>query len=175
MPNMIVGIALNLSVGLFVHRLPARWLVTLAALLNAVAPFIMARVNPARGYWLLEFWGQVFSPISADVLFTVGLIIVSNNFPKETQALAGAVFSTVAQFGQSLGLGMCQVVALGVMGETRGGQQDDGGNAFESADETALLKGYRASFWTMFAYMVLCGFIAIVGLRKAGKIGLKRE
>jgi len=133
----------------------------------------MARVNPASSYWLLEFWAQIFTPLSGDVLFTVGLIIVSDNFPKETQALAGAVFNTVVQFGQSLGIGVCQVVALGVMGETNNGQQE--GNSVESIEETALLRGYRASFWTMFAYMVVCGFIAIVGLRKAGKVGLKQE
>jgi len=177
MPNMIVGIMLNLSVGLFVHRLPARWLVTLTSLLSAIAPFIMTRVNPASSYWLLEFWSQAFTPMSGDVLFTVGLIIVSDNFPSETQALAGAVFSTVSQFGQSLGVGLCQLVALGVMGEAEGGRMDGGGRGkpFESADEAALLRGYRASFWAMFAYMILCGFIAIVGLRKAGKVGLKRE
>jgi len=133
----------------------------------------MARVNPASSYWLLEFWGQIFTPLSADVLFTVGLLIVSDNFSKETQALAGAVFNTVAQFGLSLGIGVCQVVALGVMGRTDNGQQE--GNGVESTEETALLRGYRASFWTMFAYMVVCGFIAIVGLRKSGKVGLKRE
>lgn len=133
----------------------------------------MARVNPASSYWHLEFWGQIFAPLSADVLFTVGLLIVSDNFSKDTQALAGGVFNTVAQFGQSLGIGICQVVALGVMGPTGSGQQE--GNSVEGKEETALLKGYRASFWTMFAFMVVCGFIAIIGLRKAGKVGLKQE
>lgn len=116
--------------------------------------------------------------MSADVLFTVGLIIVSNNFPQETQALAGAVFNTVAQFGQSFGVGLCQVVALGVMGTGDGGQQTDGGSqggAFEGVDETAMLKGYRASFWTMFSCMVVCGLTALFGLRKIGKVGLKSE
>jgi MFS family permease len=126
----------------------------------------MALANPSRSYWTQEFWAQVFAPMSADVLFTVGLIIVSDSFPPETQALAGAVFSTVAQFGQSLGLGACQVVALG--GEVSDVEVGE-------AAAAALLKGYRASFWTMFAFMVACGLIAIVGLRKAGRVGLKRE
>jgi hypothetical protein len=81
----------------------------------------MARVNPASSYWLLEFWAQTFTPLSGDVLFTVGLIIVSDNFPKETQALAGVVFNTVVQFRQSLGIGVCHVVALAVMWETNNG------------------------------------------------------
>lgn len=133
----------------------------------------MTRVNPTSSYWLLEFWGQIFTPLSGDVLFTVGLIIVSDSFSKETQALAGAVFNTAAQFGQSLGIGLCQMVALVVSRDTNKGKYD--GDSVESIEGISLLRGYRASFWTMFAYMVVCGFISIVGLRKAGKVGIKRE
>jgi MFS family permease len=129
---------------------------------------MMALVNPDWSYWLVEFWAQLCSPLSADVLFTVGLIIVSETFPPETQALAGAVFNTVGQLGQSLGIGLCQAVALGVAGRS----DADGGGEGAIA---MLLKGYRASFWTMFAYMVLCGLLAPIGLRNVGKVGLKRE
>jgi MFS family permease len=132
----------------------------------------MALLNPAWNYWYLAFWAQVFSPFSVDVLFTVGLIIVSDSFPEKTQALAGAVFNTAAQFGMTLGMGCCQVVALGVVG--RGGKEHDG-KSFEEGEEGTLLKGYQASFWTMFAYMILCVLIAVVGLRKVGRVGLKRD
>lgn len=141
----------------------------------------MALVPPAWSYWKLAFWAQIFAPFSADVLFTVGLIIVSDSFPEKTQALAGAVFNTVAQFGMSLGMGSCQVVALGVQGPAGGssggghGSGHGGGSAFEDQDEGAVLKGYRASYWLMFGYMVVCMGIAVVGLRKAGKVGLKKE
>lgn len=141
----------------------------------------MALVPPTWSYWQLAFWAQIFAPFSADVLFTVGLVIVSDNFPEKTQALAGAVFNTVAQFGMSLGMGSCQVVALGVQGPASGssgeghGSGHGGGSAFEDKDEGAVLKGYRASYWLMFGYMVVCMGIAVVGLRKAGKVGLKKE
>jgi len=134
---------------------------------------MMALLNPAWNYWYLAFWAQVFSPFGVDVLFTVGLIIVSDSFPEKTQALAGAVFNTAAQFGMTLGMGSCQVVALGVMGDGQGGAQ--GETSFAEQDPGALLKGYRASFWTMFAYMVVCVLIADVGLRRVGNVGLKRD
>ncbi|KAF2877066.1 major facilitator superfamily domain-containing protein [Massariosphaeria phaeospora] len=178
LPSLVVGTVLNLGMGLFIHRISVRWLVTVSSFLCALAPLMMALVDPAWQYWYLEFWAQVFAPMSVDVLFTIGLIIVSENFPEKTQALAGAVFSTVSQFGLSLGVGSCQVVALGVMGKNEGTEGGDGvghSAAFEGMDAVAILRGYRASFWTMFAYMILCGLIAVVGLRKAGKIGLKRE
>lgn len=178
LPNLLVGVVLNLSVGVFVDRLPARWLVVISSFLCSLAPFIMALVNPSWPYWYLQFWAQIFAPFSGDVLFTVGLIIVSDNFPEKTQALAGAVFNTVAQFGMSLGMGLCQVVALGVMGKASqesDGHADSHGDAFESADKGAVLDGFRAGFWTMFSCMIMCGSLAIVGLRRAGKVGLKSE
>jgi MFS family permease len=174
LPNLAAGVAVNVSMGFFVHRVPARWLVAGSAIICAASPLIMALMPPDWKYWYLAFWAQVFAPFSADVLFTVGLIIVSDSFPEDTQALAGAVFNTVGQFGMSLGMGSCQVVALGVQGSGDGGAKGHGAVDSEVGDG-ALLRGYRASYWLMFGYMVICGGIAVVGLRKAGRVGLKRE
>jgi MFS family permease len=160
LPNLATGVLVNIVVGATVHKLPARWLVACSAMACACSPLIMALMHPTWNYGYAAFWAQVLAPLSADALFTVGLIIVSESFPEDMQALAGAVFNTVAQFGMSLGMGSCQVVALGVQG---------------NKGEGALLGGYRASFWLMVAYMLVCGGIAVVGLRKAGRVGLKRE
>jgi MFS family permease len=165
-------VILSLLVGTFVHRIPARWLVAGSGIICACSPLAMALLNPAWNYWYLAFWAQVAAPFSADVLFTVGLIIVSDTFPEKTQALAGAVFNTVAQIGMSLGMGLCQVVALGVQGGDGSGESAP---VPDEADATAVLKGYRASFWTVFAYMAVCIMVSIVGLRNVGKVGLKRE
>ncbi|KAF1943304.1 MFS general substrate transporter [Clathrospora elynae] len=175
LPNLVIGVLINIFVGMTVHRVPALYLVSISALICALSPLFMALVPPAWSYWKLIFWAQLFAPFSADVLFTVGLIIVSSSFPEEMQGLAGAVFNTVAQFGMSFGMGSCQVVALGVQDKVgKRGKGGDGGS-FGERDEMAVLKGYRASYWLMFGYMIVCICIAVVGLRKAGKVGLKRE
>ncbi|KAH7075240.1 major facilitator superfamily domain-containing protein [Paraphoma chrysanthemicola] len=170
LPNLCAGVVINITVGLFVHRVSARWLVAGSSLICALSPIFMAVMNPDWSYWYLAFWAQLFAPFSGDVLFTVGLIVVSDTFPEDTQALAGAVFNTVAQFGISIGLGSCQVVALAIQDKETGNAVDGG-----RGDAKALLKGYRASYWLMFAYMLVCGVIAVLGLRKAGRVGLKRE
>ncbi|KAF3010735.1 hypothetical protein E8E13_006922 [Curvularia kusanoi] len=173
LPNLATGVLLNILVGTFVHRVPALYLVSVSAIICSASPLCMALLNPNWNYFYLAFWAQVFAPFSADVLFTVGLIVVSDSFPEKDQALAGAVFNTVAQFGMSLGMGSCQVVALGVIGadEGSGGHGESAG----SDDPNELLKGYRASFWTMFGYMLCCVVIAVAGLRNAGKVGLKKD
>jgi MFS family permease len=176
LPNLIAGVAINVSCGFFIHRIPARWLVAASACICALSPLIMALVPPSWSYWKLAFWAQLFAPFSADVLFTVGLIIVSDSFPEKTQALAGAVFNTVAQFGMSLGVGSCQVVALGMQDRvTTKSEHGDVESGSKGQDDETVLEGYRASYWLMFGYMVLCIAIAVVGLRKAGRVGLKKE
>ena len=176
LPSLCVGAGLSITLGLFVHRIPARGLVAISSLLCSLAPLFMVFVNPKWSYWYLEFWAQVFTPLSGDVLFTVGLIIVSSNFPQKTQALAGAVFNTVACFGQSFGIGICQVVALGVMGPAGNEEGEAGhGGALAGVDDEKALTGYRAAFWTMFAMMIACGSTAVYGLRKTGKVGVKKE
>ncbi len=100
------------------------------------------------------------------MLFTVGILLVSEVFPDQTQALAGAVFNTVAQFGQAIGLALIGVVSDSVTHNSK---------YIDKNSPDALLKGYRAGFWTCAGWMILACFIAALGLRKSGKVGLKRD
>jgi MFS family permease len=139
----------------------------------------MAVMNPEWTYWYMAFWAQALSPISVSVLVTVGMLIVSDVFPDESQALAGAVFNTVAHFGLSFGVGLCQLVALGVTGNKgqagHGSESEGAAGDGEIPEADVLLRGYRASFWTMHGFMLLCAAVAFLGLRRVGKVGLKRD
>jgi hypothetical protein len=90
---------------------------------------------------------------------------VSEEFPAHTQALAGAVFNTVAQFGTSLGLTVIAVVAAVAKSEG-----DQGKVRAEK-----LFAGYRAGFWTAFASMGVACLIGAFGLRRMGRVGVKRD
>ncbi|KAF5721634.1 antiseptic resistance [Fusarium mundagurra] len=164
LPSTVVGLGLNLITGLIVHKIPAVWLVAVSSLLSSGSPLLMAMINPSWSYWVGAFFAQILLPFSIDVLFTVGLIIVTEVFPEKNQSLAGAVFNTAAQFGNALGLAMVQVVSVGVTNR----------NISPKSPE-ARLEGYRASFWTLFALMLVCVLVGALGLRRAGKVGSKRD
>ncbi|SPJ70973.1 related to aminotriazole resistance protein [Fusarium torulosum] len=164
LPSVVVGVALNFTTGLVVHKIPAIWLIVTTSVLTAISPLLMAIISPTWTYWTGAFLAQVLMPFSVDVLFTVGLIVVTETFPEDKQAVAGSVFNAASQFGNAMGLAIMQVVSTLVT------KQHSGIPASE-----ALLEGYRASFWTMFAFMVLCAAIGGVGLRKAGRVGLKQD
>lgn len=109
---------------------------------------------------------QVFLQVCTNTLFTVGLLIISAVFPSRTQALGGAVFNTCAQLGTSIGLTVTQVITESV---TANSQEAD------KSSPSALMDGYRAVFWTLFAMMALVGFTGALGLRRVGKIGVKED
>ncbi|KAL8644263.1 MAG: hypothetical protein Q9226_007854, partial [Calogaya cf. arnoldii] len=165
-PGLIVGFCLNVATGLLVHKCPANYLVIISTILCAGSPLLMALIDPNWSYWYAAFWSMVLYPVSADVLFTVSSLVIVDVFPAKTHALAGAVFNTVAQFGTSLGIAIMAVVASNVTRES--------GNP-DKESPAALMEGYRVTFWLGFGGMLLTGVVGIVGLRKAGKVGLKRE
>jgi hypothetical protein len=166
LPSLVLGTILNLTTGLLVHKVPAYYLVLGFSLLSAGAPLLMAVINPHWPYWYGAFFAQLLSPLSADVLFTVGLLVVSDVFPISTQALAGAVFNTVTQFGASTGFTVMAVVSTSATKKSK--YQD-------KTKPDALMVGYRASFWAAFSWIIIACVIGAFGLRKVGKVGLKED
>lgn len=166
LPSLIVGTILNFTMGLFVHKIPPVWIVIVSSLLCAGSPLLMATIHPSSLYWANAFVAQLLQPISTDAIFTVGLILITEVFPEDTQALAGAVFNTVGQFGNALGLCIMQVIPNVVAKQ----HQEGAGQ-----NHNAYMEGLRASFWAMFAFMILCATIGATTLGRTGKIGLKRD
>ena len=96
------------------------------------------------------------------MLFTVSNLVIAGAFPIQRQALAGGVFNSIAQMGNSVGLGVCATIAASITGEGSMGPEQ-------------LLRGYRAAFWTMFASTIMVCAISLLGLGKAGKVGKKQD
>ena len=101
--------------------------------------------------------------MECSVLFTVSNLVISNAYPADVQSLAGGVFNEVAQFGNSVGLAVTAAIAASVTDHSK-------------SDHTeALLQGYRAAFWTIFAATTLVVVITFFGLRKGGLVGKKDD
>jgi MFS family permease len=160
----VTGVALNLGSGLFIDKISPLWVISSSSILCALSPLLMAVIRPSETYWANAFVAQIFQPVCADAMFTVGLLVITEVFPDDTQALAGAVFNTSSQFGNAFGLAIVQVVSTLV---TK--------NRENAGDPDALMEGYRASFWTMFGLMILCSVWGILGMRKTGRVGLKQD
>lgn len=166
LPNLIFGTVINLTTGFVVHRVPATYAVLLSSGLCSGAPLLMALINPDWPYWYSAFFAQLLAPLSADVLFTVGLIVVSDGFPAKTQALAGAVFNTVSQLGVSIGLTTMSVISVTMTAKS---------SVPDKASPKAIMEGYRATFWALFSWMVAACLVGGFGLRSLGKVGVKKD
>ncbi|SCN99817.1 related to aminotriazole resistance protein [Fusarium fujikuroi] len=165
LPSTVVGLALNITTGFVVHKIRANLLVAFASLISAGSPLLMAVIQPGWSYWKCAFPAQILMPFSIDVLFTIGLIIITEAFPEEQHAVAGAVFNTAAQFGNTMGLALMQVISTWVT------EQQKTTKPFTKA----LMEGYRATFWAMLAFLLVCSIVGAIGLRRAGRVGLRHR
>ena len=90
------------------------------------------------------------------VNFTVANLVITDIFPVETQALAGAVYQVVSQLGTSIGIAVMAVISNSVTDRSR---------LPDKSSPEALLQGFRAVFWACFAMMVLSTLVGAWGLR----------
>lgn len=109
---------------------------------------------------------MVLQPFGIDSLFTISNLLITSVFPTKDQGLAGGVFNTVSQIGKSLGVAITAVIANTVTAKKAGGN---------FTDPDTLLPGYRSAFWFCFALNAFTLGLSILGLRKIGKVGLKRD
>ncbi|KAI5367302.1 Putative major facilitator superfamily, MFS transporter superfamily [Septoria linicola] len=166
LPQVVVGATLSLLAGALVNKMPVMTSIMVSSILAAGSPLLMAVIDPSWNYWIMAFWAQLLAPLSVGLLFAVGTLVVSEALPRKTQALAGAVFNTFARVGSSVGLCLTSVISMSVT--QRSSYQHK-----ESPE--ALMSGYRAIFWALFAWMIVACIIGAFGLRKLGKVGVKRD
>lgn len=100
------------------------------------------------------------------VLFTVSNLVITNVFPEETHALAGAVFNTISQFGTSLGIAIMASISFSITNHS---------HYPVKMSPMALMEGYRVTFWVGLGWMLLVCVVGLTGLRKVGTVGLERE
>ncbi|KAJ0387424.1 hypothetical protein COL922a_002244 [Colletotrichum nupharicola] len=165
-PSLVNGALTSIATGIFVHRMPVLWMLLISSAMSTVAPLLMALVRTNQLYWENAFFAQILTPISCDLLFTVGLLIISDVFPRHMQALGGAVFNTCAQLGAAIGMSVTQVIASSVTRQS---------SYVDKSSPDALMTGYRVAFWTMFGWMMAVCLVCVLGMRRVGVLGIKRD
>lgn len=166
LPTPIAGALANIVMGLISHKVRADYTVLVGAGLTTVGALLMCVIQPEWTYWAGAFPALFLNPIGADVLFTVSNLVITSVFPARTQGLAGGVFNTVAQIGKSVGLATSGVIAATITEQSEYHEKDS---------PEALMVGFRAAFWYLFALSSATGLLFVWGLRGIGKVGMKRE
>lgn len=155
----------------------------------------MALTDPSWSYWVGAFWASVLGPLACNgtftrhsmsklnlvlssltqnlfppfppktVVFTVANLITTRAFPEANQALAGAVFNTIAQFGASMGIAGMALVNSATLKLHPGPSSPSPGH-----EEEFLMVGYRGVFWACTALMVVLCVVGGIGLRRCEKM-----
>ncbi|KAF9696583.1 hypothetical protein EKO04_005214 [Ascochyta lentis] len=166
LPTPIGGALSNVVMGLVAHRVRADWACLIGVALTSIGSLLMCVIQPEWTYWACAFPAVFLNPVGADVLFTVSNLVITAVFPARDQALAGSVFNTVAQIGKSVGLATSAVIAASVTQHSK---------IADKESPAALMEGFRAAFWYVFALSCAIGVLFAFGLRGIGKVGMKRD
>jgi len=66
LPNVIIGVILNATTGLFVQHARVDYLLTIASIFATLSPILLALTEPIWPYWYAEFWSMLLVPVSVD-------------------------------------------------------------------------------------------------------------
>lgn len=158
--QIVMGTSINAALVYLIPRVRVVTLCVATAAATIVSPALMATAAMDESYWLRPFWALLLCPVNPWVLFSVCNLVISDAFPPEVQSLAGGVFNEVAQFGNSVGLAVTAAIAASVTERSAA-----------ITEREALMDGFRAAFWTVFASTGMVMLVTFVGFRKIGTIG----
>lgn len=172
LPLVVAGLGTNVVAAMIMDRVNAGTVSLVGGIISAAAPLLFALQQPSWSYWVSAFPSMIICVISTDLLFNISNLVITTNFPGKNQGLAGGIFNTVAQLGNSIGPAVTAMIAAGASDAAgRGTTATSGGFTYDYS----LLKGYRSGFWTCLAAAIVSTVVSSVGLRKAGKVGKKKE
>lgn len=114
---------------------------------------------------MMSFWVMILIA-GADVVYPVGTLQISSVFDEDSQSLAGGIFHVATRLGTSLGMATTSSIATSV--SQRYSKHHP---SITSGSPEALMVGFRAAGWTIFAAAALSILIGIVGLRGIGIVG----
>ncbi|KUI61224.1 hypothetical protein VP1G_08388 [Cytospora mali] len=158
--QIVMGTSINVALIYLIPRVRVVTLCTVTAGITIMSPALMATAAMDEKYWLRPFWALLLCPVNPWVLFSVSSLVISDAFPPEIQSLAGGVFNEVAQFGNSVGLAVTAAIAASVTEHST-----------KTIEKEALMEGFRAAFWTVFASTGMVLVVTFLGFRKIGIIG----
>ncbi|KAF6808726.1 integral membrane protein [Colletotrichum plurivorum] len=167
LPAPVCGVLTSVAVALVMPYLRVSLAVPLACFVSGLAPLLLAVLCRVDGpsYWQAMFQAMALNPIGADLMYTIAMLVVTNAFPLETQALAGGVFNMLAQIGKSVGIATTAIIA----------QQVTTPLMKDVEMREALLRGYHAGWWYNCGISFVSVGVGFWGLRSVGRLGIKRD
>ncbi|EUC55277.1 MFS general substrate transporter, partial [Rhizoctonia solani AG-3 Rhs1AP] len=162
LPMSVSGLLCNLVIALFIGRMSGSILIGVGCFFTSLAALLFAVIIPSKTYWAFGFPAAAVVVFGADFMFATGSIFVAKVALPHEQSLAGGIFNTLNQLGTAFGLAIASVVNNNVHHSA----------LRESGDELgSLLRGYRAAFWTCFAFGMAALVLSLIFLRDIGIVG----
>lgn len=114
LPQVIVGVLVNILAGLLMHRVSNKLLVSIGAISYVAAFALLTSMHEGSSYWPFIFPALCLSVVGADFEFTVTNMYIMSSLAVSQQSVAGGLFNTIMRLSSSMGLGVSTAVFNGV-------------------------------------------------------------
>ncbi|TVY53534.1 putative MFS-type transporter [Lachnellula cervina] len=167
LPLGVVGILTIIASGYLLSRLRGDFILIFGLVSSCIANVLFAvPIPPSTSYFAYGMPAMALSAFGVDTVYTCLGLFTTQALPRKDQAVAGAMFQTVAAMGRAISLPVIASAQYAVQEK----HMKNGGT-----ERSAYLEGLRAAEWVCFGCMVVCLGVTICGLRNIGKIGLLKK
>lgn len=109
-PLVIGGLFATASVGVFIPKVPARYIFGISTFSFFIGNLLMSFAIDSKVYWAFIFPACLLVVGGPDLSFASSGILISNAVLPEEQGVAGSFISTVVQYSIAIGLGIAATV-----------------------------------------------------------------
>ncbi|TVY41815.1 putative MFS-type transporter [Lachnellula subtilissima] len=167
LPLGVVGILTIIASGYLLSRLRGDFILIFGLVSSCIANVLFAvPIPPSTSYFAYGMPSMALAAFGVDTVYTCLGLFTTQALPRKDQAIAGAMFQTVAAMGRAISLPVMAAAQYAVQEKhLKNGR----------TERFAYLEGLRAAEWVCFGCMVVCLGVTICGLRNIGKIGLLKK
>ncbi|KAI1387680.1 major facilitator superfamily domain-containing protein [Hypoxylon trugodes] len=158
LPAGIVGVLACFAMAPILSLFPRFYFLLFGMACGITSPLLFALPNipPFTPYWLRGFPAMCLC-LSADIIWPVMGLFMSQSVPQKSQSLAAGLLQTANQVGRSMGIAVSAAVQLAFQG-----QPESGHPLLRDPD---LLRGLRAAQWMNAGLVMLALGVAVIFFR----------
>ncbi|EIW66343.1 hypothetical protein TREMEDRAFT_65617 [Tremella mesenterica DSM 1558] len=179
-PNTFSGLFAAISVGLLLHKVPAKALLIVVDLVGGSSGILFAARPMARAYWKSDLWAWLTTGTAADGTNAISSTLISDYTAPGDQAVANGMWVTIMRFGATLGLALSTITRSSVQSAKEESLRRELGLAVGETlewvqEQKALWVGVKAALFFCGGSIYVAALVVAIGMKGWDVLGKSKK